>query len=591
MSPAQTITLSNTGTLALSISSVKVSGADGGDFSETNTCGSSVAAGANCTISLIFTPGQAGNRSATLTISDNASPSNTQTVSLTGNGVAAIASLSPASLSFASQAVGTTSSAQTVTLSNTGTVALSVSSVGIGGNFAETNTCGSSVAANASCTITVTFTPSAIGSRTGTLTVTDNSNGVANSTQTVALTGTGTAPVVSLSPSSLPAFASQAVGTKSPAQTVTLSNTGTAALSVSSITIGGANAGDFAGTNTCGTSVAAAGKCTVTVTFTPSAIGARNGTLTVTDNNNGVANSTQTVSLTGTGLGATVTLSPTSLAFGAENVGASSPASSVTLANGTGNTSLTLSSITIGGSAAKDFAIQSSSTCSTKAAVGAGKSCTVSLVFTPGGSGTRTATLTLADNAVGSASQTVMLTGTGKDFALSGLKPASVSPGSSASYTLTLTPQGGFNQAVQVTCAEATGLTESTCTVSPSSVTLNGSTAASATIAVATTAPSFAPSARRSPPSSPFGKPLATPVLWLALLAFLGTASLLGRKRQALVLLAITALTVLLWASCGGGGGGCGSSNPGTTPGTYNITLTASAGNITHTSTVTLTVQ
>ncbi|HEV2381873.1 MAG TPA: choice-of-anchor D domain-containing protein [Terriglobia bacterium] len=589
-SPGQSITVSNTGTAAFTVSSITISGSNGGDFAETNTC-STVAASATCTITVTFAPTQAGIRSGILTVSDSASAGGTQSVNLTGTGAGAAANLSPGLLYFGSQAVGSVSPAQTITLSNTGTLALTISSVKVsgadGGDFSETNTCGISVAAGANCTISVTFKPIQVGNRSATLTISDNAS--PSSTQTVSLTGNGVAAIASLSPTSL-SFASQAVGTTSSAQTVTLSNTGTLALSISSVGIGG----DFAETNTCGSSVAANASCTITVTFTPSAPGSRTGTLTVTDNSNGVANNTQTVALTGTGLGATATLSSTSLAFGAENVGASSPASSVTLANSTGNTSLTISSITIGGSDTKDFAIQSSSTCSTKAAVAAGKSCTVSLVFTPGGSGTRTANLTIADNAVGGASQTLMLTGTGKDFALSGLKPASVSPGSSANYTLTLTPQGGFNQAVQVTCAEAAALTESTCTVSPSSVTLNGSAAASATIAVATTAPSFAPRARRSPPSNPFGGPLARPVLWLVVLALLGPASLLRRKRRALLSLAFTALTVLLWASCGGGGGGGGgggSSNPGTTPGTYNITLTASAGNITHTSTVTLTVQ
>ncbi|HEV2381082.1 MAG TPA: choice-of-anchor D domain-containing protein [Terriglobia bacterium] len=92
-----------------------------------------------------------------------------------------LASPSTTSLTFASQLVGTTSTAQTVTLTNTG-------------NFAETNNCGSSLAQNASCQISVTFTPQSVGLLSGTLTITDNSNGAAGSMQTVSLSGTGTAP-------------------------------------------------------------------------------------------------------------------------------------------------------------------------------------------------------------------------------------------------------------------------------------------------------------------------------------------------------------------------------------------------------------
>jgi hypothetical protein len=111
-----------------------------------------------------------------------------------GGGTSATLSASPSSLSFGSQATGTTSAAQTVTIHNSGTVAASVSSVASSGDFSQTNTCGSSIAANASCTVSVKFTPTATGARSGNLTVTSNAT---NSPTTVALSGTGTstAPV------------------------------------------------------------------------------------------------------------------------------------------------------------------------------------------------------------------------------------------------------------------------------------------------------------------------------------------------------------------------------------------------------------
>ena len=112
-STAQTVTLNNTGTAMLSITSVAVTGANAGDFSETDTCGSSVAAGSYCTIAVLFTPSTAGSRTASISITDNASGS-PQMVGLSGTGTAPVVSLSPAGLTFASQTVGTTSAAQTI---------------------------------------------------------------------------------------------------------------------------------------------------------------------------------------------------------------------------------------------------------------------------------------------------------------------------------------------------------------------------------------------------------------------------------------------------------------------------------------------
>jgi hypothetical protein len=157
-----------------------------GAFAQTNTCGTSLGAGANCTIAVTFTPTASGSLTGSITITDNASGS-PQTVSLTGTG-AAIA-LSPASLTFSGVAVGATSAAQAVTLQNGGSTALTISGITPTTNFGEANTCGSSLAAGASCTISVTFSPTASGSVTGTLTVTDNAGGTAGSTQTVSLSG------------------------------------------------------------------------------------------------------------------------------------------------------------------------------------------------------------------------------------------------------------------------------------------------------------------------------------------------------------------------------------------------------------------
>ena len=210
-------------------------------------------------------------------------------------------SLSPTSLTFSSQTMGTTSAVQSVTLSNTGTASLSITSVGLTGtnpgDFSQTNTCGSSVASGANCAISVTFTPAAVGSRSASLAITDNATG---SPQTVSLTGTGAqAPAVSLSPQSL-TFGQENIGLTTAPQTVTLSNTGNALLSISNIAI--AYIGqwtDFNQSNNCGSSVPTGANCTISVTYSPHVTGSVQSALAITDNASGTP---QTVSLSGTGV-------------------------------------------------------------------------------------------------------------------------------------------------------------------------------------------------------------------------------------------------------------------------------------------------
>ncbi|MBY8881912.1 choice-of-anchor D domain-containing protein [Actinacidiphila acidipaludis] len=199
-------------------------------------------------------------------------------------------SANPSALNFGSVATGATSPAQTVTVSNPTGSAASVSSIAATGDFAQTNTCGSSIAANGSCSVSVTFKPTATGSRTGTLTV--NAGGT---TSTVSLSGTGTAPgpVLNANPASL-SFGGTVVGATAAAQTVTVTNSGTTSATVSAVSAGG----DFSQTNNCST-IAVGASCAVTVSFKPTAGGARTGTLTVTSNAN---NSPTTVALSGTGI-------------------------------------------------------------------------------------------------------------------------------------------------------------------------------------------------------------------------------------------------------------------------------------------------
>ncbi len=298
-SAAGTVTLDNAGTAALSISSVTITGANPGDFAQTNNCGSSLPAGSSCTFSITFKPAASGSRTALLSVADNSAGS-PQTVSLSGTGSAAAASLSPTCLSFGNQAVNTTSGVLTATLTNGGNAALSLSSIALtganAGDFAQTNTCGTSVAAGASCTVSVTFDPTASGNRSASVSFTDNANG---SPQSFSLSGTGTSATVSLSPSSL-SFTNQPISVTSSTQVVTLTNGGNTALSISSLTITGTNAADFAEVaDTCGSSVAAGANCSIGVAFTPSTSKSETASLAIADNATG---SPQAVSLSGLGI-------------------------------------------------------------------------------------------------------------------------------------------------------------------------------------------------------------------------------------------------------------------------------------------------
>jgi hypothetical protein len=285
------VNLTNTGNVPLTISSIAITGADAGDFIQNNICPSSLAPGFSCTISVEFVPTTAGTRTAAVTITDNAANS-PQSVSLTGVGVVPAVSLTPSSLSFATQVVFTNSKTQTVTLNNTGMGYLFITNVGVSGPFTQTNNCGAKVSPGSSCTFTVTFKPTTAGAVTGALSISDNAP---LSPQTVGLKGTGT--YVSFNPVSFN-FGNQPVGTKSLPKKITLSNKGSVAVSITKISLMGADAPDFAETNTCGTRVAAGASCFITVTFMPSAKGLRSASVTVTDNGGG---SPQKVGVAGTG--------------------------------------------------------------------------------------------------------------------------------------------------------------------------------------------------------------------------------------------------------------------------------------------------
>jgi hypothetical protein len=186
-SSPQTVTLTNTGTATLNISGITASG----DYQiSSNTCGPTVAAGANCAVGVTFTPTKKGKRTGLLSFTDNA-PGSPQTVSLTGVGQSI--TVSPTSLNFGTVAVGNTSSPQAVTVTNVSTATVTftgfVFSGGASGDYLiSANTCGATIAAGANCSVSVEFKPTTVGTRNSKLNVKNNGGG---SPSSVNVTGVG----------------------------------------------------------------------------------------------------------------------------------------------------------------------------------------------------------------------------------------------------------------------------------------------------------------------------------------------------------------------------------------------------------------
>ncbi len=488
-------------------------------------------------------------------------------------------SLSSFSLSFQDEGIGGTTPSQQITLANTGSATLNITSIVPSGDFAAT-TCGSSLAGGTSCTISVTFTPTAAGARTGTITITDS---VASSPQKVTLTGNGVAGLAAtVSPPSL-SFGNQTQGTTSAAQSVTLTNTGSATLTINGFSFVGTNPSHFTLSSTdCAQSqsLAVGASCAFNIAFGPQAVGNLSATLQILDNS---AQSPRNVPLTGVGLAPpTVALSPTSLNFAAQIVGSKSSGQSVTLTTSGGGT-LAISSI----SASSDFL--ASDNCGKSVAGGA--NCTITVTFTPSAAGGRAGTLVIVDNATDSP-QMVSLSGLGTDFSISPAagspNSATVTSGQSATYTLSAAGSSGFSGTVSFSCSDPAS--QSSCSVSPNSLVVNGTTAQNATVTVTTTARSALPP-RWRPPILPPNLRVTLPwlLLLLSLVILTGALRRRSRWRRAWVGLAAMLMASALFFGCGGGG----TPPPprGTPSGTYTITVSATSAGVTRATTLSLTVN
>ena len=490
-------------------------------------------------------------------------------------------SLSSFGLSFPDQGIGGTTAAQTIKLANTGGATLTISSIVPSDDFAETNNCGGSLAGGTACAINVTFTPTAAGARTGTITITDS---VASSPQKVTLSGNGvTGLAETVSPASL-SFGNQTEGTMSAAQGVTLTNTGSATLTINGFSLGGANPSDFTlSSANCkqSQSLAVGSSCAFAIAFAPLAVGNLSATLQILDNS---AQSPRNVPLTGVGLAPpTVALSTSSLNFAAQIVSSTSSGQSVTLTT-SGSGTLAISSISTSSS---DFSANNN--CGTSVAGGA--SCTITVTFNPTAPGNRTGTLVIVDKATNSP-QMVQLSGLGIDFSISPAagspSSATVTAGQSATYTVSHVGTSGFSGTASFSCSDPTA--QSICSVSPPSVTLNGTTAQNATVTVTTTARSAVP-LRWGPPILPLGLRVALPwlLLLLSIVILARTLRRRSRWRRAWVGLAAMLMAAALFFGCGGRG--APPPPQGTPSGTYAITVSATSAGVTRATMLSLTVN
>jgi hypothetical protein len=398
---AQTVTLSNTGNDVLLIASLGVTGVDAASFAPVSTCGATLAAASSCTVSVVFTASSVGAKSAAITIVSNAFANPTITVPLSGTGAASAAVVSPASLTFPVTLVRNLTAAQTVTLSNPGTWPLTISGITVTGAtpapFVMSRTCGATLAAGSSCTMSVVFAPTSAGNFTAAISIASDALGTP--VVTVPMTGTGTA--IAVSTTSLN-FGNVVVNRTSTGLNVTVLNNGLTALT--GLTLASSNP-EFTFTTTCGTTLQAGRNCTVTVRFRPTAVNPQTGTLSIgsSDPVNPVV-----ISLSGTGLAPIAKLvAPASgaLAFTARVNGPTSASQPVTIQN-TGTAPLAINGVNV---SSGRFPIISNS-CNGNLAVGA--TCTVNVAFRARVLGPVTGTLTVSVNAPAT-NVTVGLTGTG----------------------------------------------------------------------------------------------------------------------------------------------------------------------------------
>jgi hypothetical protein len=452
-SATQSLTITNTGTGATTLSGFSISG---GVFSVVGgNSSSSLNVGQSATVQVQYAPTTTAPASGTLTVTSNASNSS-MAIGLSGTGMQAIPSFSPSSLNFSNVPVGQTST-QTVTLSNTGNAGLSVTAAKVSGTGFSISglSIPATVAPNSSTTIGVSFAPTSTTGSSGNISFTDNGP---SGSQSISLTGSAVAANASLTatPGSYN-FGSVAVGSNS-TQAITLTNTGSALITVNSATAGGTGFG-VSGI-AAGQTIAAGGNVTFTANFTPSTTGTSSGTVTIAST---ATNSPLTIALSGTGTQAALSANPSSINFGSILVGNTASVSATLTNSGTAN--LSISSASASGTGFRMGAL-------TPQTLTPGATATFTVTFAPTASGVASGSVSVVSTAPGSP-LLISLTGNGTATqAQLGISPSSVSfgnvnVGSSSTNTVTLTNSG--NATLNITTATISG-TGYTMTLGPTTI-------------------------------------------------------------------------------------------------------------------------
>jgi hypothetical protein len=385
------VTMTNNLAVPISITSIQAPPS----FGVTNNCGASLAGGASCSLMVTFAPAAVQSYSSSVTVTDS-DPSSPQSFKVTGSGVAPVL-YTPKLIPFANQPVKSTSAASTVTVTNNETTPITMTGITAPAPFAQTNNCPASLGAGLSCTVSVTFSPTAAQYYSTNLSIAD---GTVTSPQLVSLTGNGYLPVTVV-PTTI-SFPPEATSTTSSGYTVTVTNKQPVALNISSIQA----SAPFAQTNNCPASLGAGASCQVVVTFSPTAVKFYSGSLSITDD---ASTSPQMVGLSGNGVVPVATIPVMGgLYFNNQIANTPSTPQGVTLTNNL-HTPLSFSGMTT--SAAFPF----TSNCGDGHGGGtlaAGASCTIQIVFNPPATTSYAANLTVTDNAPGSP-QVIPLQGSG----------------------------------------------------------------------------------------------------------------------------------------------------------------------------------
>ena len=568
--PAQLV---NTGSSSVSISSVTVAQPF---VLFSNSCGATLSANCSCQVTIAFAPVQAGSATGVLTFVDSAG---TQTVQLSGTGAAvATDTLSATAIAFPATASGQVSAAKSVTISNSGDLPLHITSISASAGFQQSSNCQTGVAAHSSCTIDVAFAPAQVGAFAGSLTIVDELG-----IQTVSLSGTGIAPgVLTVNPLSLN-FSTQQPGVTSAPLTVTITNTGGAAIANIGFQIIGSAASSYSlGATTCGSLLASGAQCTMSIAFTPSATGPIAAVLAVSSSTAGVA--AAQVQLNGSGLaGSGLVVTPAILTFAsAVGVGQASSAQSITITNSSGNV---MDAVAL--AVAGPFSI-SANNCASSLAPGA--RCTAGILFQPTTTGAATGTLTVSANGSSSTTQ-VVLSGTGFDFRVqpSGSTSVTVSSGQQAYYKLLLSPIGaGGTFSFQCGTLPANAL----CFFNPTTTTVALGVQGDAEVQIYTNSSGLT---AQNQPRELLGRP------WPLACAFLLLPLAFRHGRQLFLLVTLAVVLGSGLTSCtasiggtskGASGGSTGqSSSSGAAAGTYSIPVTVTSAGVSHSVTLTLTVD